>query len=627
MRPLHRAHTLLVIVLVFWCAARIGYLDSYEHGAKPEGGSRVALGVTALIALAATALVVTLAELPRHRAGWVVAFAAACAFAPYPVVGASWGPVAGPAVAAALFLLPRPRSWAVSAALIAADLALAVTVQPDISAGTLLGRFVVDVTVAVWVFGVMLLVDLTARVAAEQNTRAELALAEERMQSVARLRTSVGAGLAASRCLLTAGTRGDLAARMNEIAHRARSGAAAVRSIADHRHITASRRPAGDTPGHAPPPVRAFTVALVLCCAVLTFVNLGSYGAGSAGGWAAATCVVLVVSALQLYHAMPDTDDASPQWWHWTLPCQVALMLGATAIGGIRFVPLAPLVIGATMCRYRPIVAAAITVSILLVQQWALPAGSSWGDRVYFLSAPAICFAVYAYCRAPALIRSIRETGDNIAWLAVLQERLRLERDVHDFLGRHLSTIGLKAELATRLADVDPDRAAKEVDQLAEAIEDALVDLRAVTDSTPAVHLETEVNSARKLLHAAGFEFRVEWNGHLPDPDADTLLGTVLRELVTNVVRHGTGVCTLSISVGEGRVELSLTNDVPAAGPDPGTMSGRGLANLAARVEAGGGTFEVQRQREVFTTTTALPLPTPSPIPLRSESRRLGFSR
>ncbi len=110
MRQLHLAKALLVLILMSWCVSRIGFLFSHEYGDDRAEGVRAALGVVALAALAGTALLAALRVIPRHLTVLTVVFVAACALAPYPMVGDPWGPVAGLASAIALFLLPKHHS-------------------------------------------------------------------------------------------------------------------------------------------------------------------------------------------------------------------------------------------------------------------------------------------------------------------------------------------------------------------------------------------------------------------------------------------------------------------------------------------------------------------------------------
>ncbi len=57
----------------------------------------------------------------------------------------------------------------------------------------------------------------------------------------------------------------------------------------------------------------------------------------------------------------------------------------------------------------------------------------------------------------------LNDARKEIARLAVMTERLRIARDLHDLLGHNLSLIALKSELARRLVSVAPERAIVEI--------------------------------------------------------------------------------------------------------------------------------------------------------------------
>ncbi|HEV7961689.1 MAG TPA: ATP-binding protein, partial [Actinoplanes sp.] len=74
----------------------------------------------------------------------------------------------------------------------------------------------------------------------------------------------------------------------------------------------------------------------------------------------------------------------------------------------------------------------------------------------------------------------------------------------------------------------------------------------------------------------------------------DTALAIVVREAVTNVLRHSTALhCAISLSLDGGTARLRITNDGVTA--TPGAESGTGLGNLDARIDALGGHLTATR--------------------------------
>jgi two-component system sensor histidine kinase DesK len=183
---------------------------------------------------------------------------------------------------------------------------------------------------------------------------------------------------------------------------------------------------------------------------------------------------------------------------------------------------------------------------------------------------------------------ALRREEQRTAVLAVAAERERIGRDLHDILGHSLTTIAVKADLARALLDRDATRAAAEIDDLAQVARQSLADVRATASGMREVRLATEIASARSVLQAAGVECRTPSAVTVPDDAASELLGYVVREAITNVVRHAdASVCTIEVA----RDSVVVADDGRGLG-DP--SAGRGLSGLAERLGEAGGTLAVE---------------------------------
>jgi two-component system sensor histidine kinase DesK len=201
----------------------------------------------------------------------------------------------------------------------------------------------------------------------------------------------------------------------------------------------------------------------------------------------------------------------------------------------------------------------------------------------------------------------LRLAREEIARLAVSEERLRFARDLHDLLGHSLSVVVLKAELAGRLAATAPDRAAEEMGDVERVAREALREVRDAVSGYRQPSLDQELDSARGTLRAAGVLCRFEpLAGPLPLV-LDATLAWALREGVTNVVRHsGARQAEVLLSRDDGQVCLELLDD--GRGCD-GCEPGSGLKGLRERVEARGGRLESgPRPEGGFRLAVSLPL-------------------
>ena len=184
----------------------------------------------------------------------------------------------------------------------------------------------------------------------------------------------------------------------------------------------------------------------------------------------------------------------------------------------------------------------------------------------------------------------LETTRAELAELAVATERERLARELHDLLGRTLSLIAVKAELGGRLsANGDPSAQAemRDVQQLAR---EAVREVREAVTGSRVPSVAAELAAAPVVLRTAGIEARVDEAPLVIDPAHEALIAWVLREAVTNVLKHsGARTCRISLQVTDGITALDVVDDGRGAvGDDEGT----GLNGLAQRVHALGGTFE-----------------------------------
>jgi two-component system sensor histidine kinase DesK len=178
---------------------------------------------------------------------------------------------------------------------------------------------------------------------------------------------------------------------------------------------------------------------------------------------------------------------------------------------------------------------------------------------------------------------------DEIDRLARIAERERIARDLHDLLGHTLSVIVLKSELASKLADKDPQRAAAEIRDVERISREALSEVRAAVRGYHSVGLEAELEHAREALTAAGIELDAKVEPVTVSASQESVLALAIREAVTNVVRHaGAKSCQVALRCRYFGCELEIADD----GRGGSVPDGFGLSGMRERVEALGGTLE-----------------------------------
>lgn len=256
-----------------------------------------------------------------------------------------------------------------------------------------------------------------------------------------------------------------------------------------------------------------------------------------------------------------------------------------------------------------------VLLAILGVESWLL-------DLSPYAWVPAAVFSVIIgavnihggeVARANARLRATQEEVERLAQTA---ERERIARDLHDLLGHTLSVITLKAELAGKLVERDPERAGREIREVERISREALREVRTAIAGYRSEGLQAEMARARLALESSGvkleyFALPVELT-----PAQETVLALALKEGVTNIIRHsGARMCRISQEEANGEVRLEIRDD----GRGGAAPFGVGLSAMRERVEGLGGRME--RQGEGGTTlTVTLPLRQAAVLPFQEPS-------
>ncbi|HLJ44724.1 MAG TPA: sensor histidine kinase [Bryobacteraceae bacterium] len=231
----------------------------------------------------------------------------------------------------------------------------------------------------------------------------------------------------------------------------------------------------------------------------------------------------------------------------------------------------------------------------------ALAGGEAWllGLSVNFWI-PAILFAALIggvdmhAAQKRRMNRRLRMANEEIEHLAKVAERERIARDLHDLLGHTLSVIILKSELASKLAEKDPSRAATEIREVERISREALAEVRQAVKGYRSEGLASEMKRARDTLTTAGIQVEASAEPVPLAPAQESVLVLALREAVTNVVRHAQArTCRIRFGRGPSCCELEIADD----GRGGASTEGTGLTGMRERVETLGGAIVRDSER------------------------------
>ena len=202
-----------------------------------------------------------------------------------------------------------------------------------------------------------------------------------------------------------------------------------------------------------------------------------------------------------------------------------------------------------------------------------------------WLALPTAALGLWAtaFVRQVAAVAELRSAREELARMAVDEERLRFARDLHDLLGHSLSLIALKSELAGRLLPDQPEKAETEVHDIEEVARQALGEVREAVAGYRSPTLDEELAGAAEMLGAAGIEFEIENEAGLLPREIDGMLAWAVREGTTNVIRHSQARnCHILLAREDGTVYAQITDD--GRGETDQETSGSGLSGLSERV-------------------------------------------
>jgi two-component system sensor histidine kinase DesK len=271
---------------------------------------------------------------------------------------------------------------------------------------------------------------------------------------------------------------------------------------------------------------------------------------------------------------------------------------------------------GAFCSRLMPIKYAVTVLVSLLV--WIASISWFFSFEMYFYQ-PALVFTLIVgilniyqcalHQNKQALILSRKETQR----LAQVAERERIARDLHDLIGHTFSVITIKADLAGRLIDKDPAKARIEIKQLENISRDALSQVREVVSGYRTSDLLSELANAKNVFSSVDIDFQYQFENINEqqielDSTSNKELAIVLRELVTNIIKHAKATqVTAIIKHQNGKIVLAMQDD--GQGFENLQHQGFGIKGIEERIQKLKGFVAIKTGGEYTGTLSEIGLP------------------
>lgn len=347
-----------------------------------------------------------------------------------------------------------------------------------------------------------------------------------------------------------------------------------------------------------------------------------------------AVLIAMVTVASLLRRVADDIDDDAVEWA--TLAVSIGLIVARRrfpvqtlvvailATTGIVIVtdrpslllPVTLVILFNVAQRYERrtaiIAGAATTASFIIIVTAVLGEVPLGGAALASIAWPAFA------ATAGAALRSTRESVSNAEERAlraeasreleserrVVEERLRIARDVHDLVAHHLAVVNVQSAVAQHLLASDPPAAEQAlelvrgaastaVDQLGELL-GVLRSPDGTDDATAPTPDLAAIDDLISSFGASGLSVSLETSG-TPRPMSSLAESTAYRvaqEALTNAHKHGAGTAAVALRFDDAGLTVAVTNPIGSdSGSSTGDGTGFGLIGMRERVESTGGTF------------------------------------
>ena len=187
---------------------------------------------------------------------------------------------------------------------------------------------------------------------------------------------------------------------------------------------------------------------------------------------------------------------------------------------------------------------------------------------------------------------------------AVLEERVRIARELHDVVAHHVSVMGVQAGVARRLFDRDPPEAVAAIGSVETASRQAIADLQQLVgvlrrqeegdDLAPQPSLQ-RLPELVEHMRQTGLPVKLTTTGEPQQLPAGVELSAyrIIQEALTNTLKHaGPAQAAVTVRYDNGAVEVEVVDD--GQGPPPALQGtgGKGLVGMQERVRLYGGRLE-----------------------------------
>jgi signal transduction histidine kinase len=237
---------------------------------------------------------------------------------------------------------------------------------------------------------------------------------------------------------------------------------------------------------------------------------------------------------------------------------------------------------------------------------------------------------VETFARHAAIAIENARLHEQVQRLAIVDERERISKDLHDGIIQSIYAVGLSLEDVPELMEEDPDEVIRRVERAIDSLHLTIRDIRNfIFGLRPELLSGTTLMgglaaTAEEFRHNSMIDVELHEGGLTAEPSADTtahLLG-IVHEALGNIARHsGASRAVITVSAPDDALELTVTDN--GRGFDPATaatIGHQGLVNMRERAEGIGATMTIDSDSAGTTVRVVLPSQAATDLPGRASS-------
>lgn len=189
---------------------------------------------------------------------------------------------------------------------------------------------------------------------------------------------------------------------------------------------------------------------------------------------------------------------------------------------------------------------------------------------------------------------------------AVMEERQRLARDLHDVVSQQLFALSMMSSATLRLFEIDRDKAKSQLEEISKIAANAQGEMRALLLHLRPIQLSNDslCEGVLKLIHELKGKTNLNFQASIDDIEhiskaTEEHLFRIIQEALSNILRHAEATkIKITLTEKENYIYLFISDDGKGFNPTTERVASYGLKTMRERCEEVGGVFNIRSKEK-----------------------------